>query len=197
MLSSITPLGERGRNNRWWVTVTAYVAGSTMGGAAIGALLGTVGAVVPRAPLAALGVLAAVASLGLLAEAGVGGLRLPTNHRQVNERWLDTYRGWVYGVGFGFQLGLGVVTIVTSAITYLALAAALLVHSTAGGVAVGTAFGLARALPVLLTASARHPAALRDLHRRNQRWGAAGRRLALGGQALALGVCIVAIMVLA
>src|SRR4051794_8835869 len=170
MLSSITPLGERGRNNRWWLTVVAYIAGSAVGGATIGAVFGALGTLLPRWPKAALGALAVAALLGLLAELGVGGLRLPTNHRQVNERWLDTYRGWVYGVGFGFQLGLGVATIVTSAATYLTIAAALLVHSVAGGLAIGATFGLGRALPVLLTATARHPAGLQHLHRRSERW---------------------------
>ena len=66
-------------------------------------------------------------------ELGVGGAHLPTNHRQVNERWLDDYRGWVYGIGYGFQLGMGVVTIVTSATTYLAFLAAFLSHSVLGG----------------------------------------------------------------
>ena len=36
MLGSITPLGERGRGSRWWVTVTAYVLGSTLAGVALG-----------------------------------------------------------------------------------------------------------------------------------------------------------------
>ena len=35
--------------------------------------------------------------------------------RQVNEDWMARYRGWAYGAGFGLQLGLGVVTIVTTA----------------------------------------------------------------------------------
>ena len=33
----------------------------------------------------------------------------------VHEQWLTRYRGWVYGVGFGAQLGFGLVTIITSA----------------------------------------------------------------------------------
>ena len=30
-----------------------------------------------------------------------------TPRRQVNEDWIGRYRGWVYGAGFGAQLGLG------------------------------------------------------------------------------------------
>ncbi|HZE04135.1 MAG TPA: hypothetical protein VE127_02860, partial [Solirubrobacteraceae bacterium] len=46
MLASITPLGERGRHSRWGLTVTAFLLGATLAGAAAGAALGTVGSVV-------------------------------------------------------------------------------------------------------------------------------------------------------
>ena len=40
MLTSITPLGERGRGHRYAVTMTAYVLGCLLGGATTGVLLG-------------------------------------------------------------------------------------------------------------------------------------------------------------
>src|SRR6185437_7828188 len=58
---------------------------------------------------------------------------VPGPRRQVDERWLDQYRGWVYGDGYGAQLGLGVPTIVSSAATYVALLAAFLTASTGAG----------------------------------------------------------------
>src|SRR6476659_6395993 len=183
MLSSITPLGERGRSNRWVVTVVAYIAASSFGGALLGGVLGAAGTLLPRAPDAALAALALVALAGLVIELSGTQFPLPTNHRQVNERWLDEYRGWVYGLGYGFQLGVGVVTIVTSAATYLTFVAAFLCHSVVGGVAIGLTFGLVRTLPVLLTAPVHSPAALRGLLRRNARWAGRARQLALGGQA--------------
>src|SRR4051794_20239795 len=141
MLSSITPLGERGRHNRWWLTAVAYVAGSIVGGAVMGALSGALGGLVRRTtgddgPLDGrwpLALLATFAIVGLLADLSVAGLRVPTIRRQVDERWLTSYRGWVYGVGYGFQLGLGVVTIVTSAATWVTLAVAALTGSWLGG----------------------------------------------------------------
>lgn len=192
MLSSITPLGERGRANRWWLTVTAFVIGSLAGGALIGAALGAVGGALqglaaddgtvdPGVPL---GLLAVAALAGALVDLGVGGARVPGLRRQVDERWLDSYRGWVYGVGYGFQLGTGVVTIITSAATWVVLVAALLTGSLVGGLVVGAVFGLARSLPLFLTARVRHAAALRDLHFRNQRWAAPARVAAVGGQGL-------------
>jgi hypothetical protein len=198
MLSSITPLGERGRNNRWWLTTAAYAIGSVLGGASIGGLCGAVGwlaaapfggagslpATVPLAVLAAVGV------LGALADLGAGRLRVPSIQRQVNENWIGTYRGWVYGIGFGYQLGLGVATIVTSAITWVALTAAVLTGSVLGGVIVGATFGLARAAPLLLAARVRHPGALRALHRRNQRFAPTARGLAIGAQVAVVGVAL-------
>ena len=195
MLSSITPLGERGRNNRWGLTVTAYVLGSSVGGSAIGAALGMFGSVLPRSPRLALGLLAGAATIGATTELRPIAVKLPTNHRQVNERWLDEYRGWVYGLGYGFQLGLGLVTIVTSAATYLTFLAAFLCHSIPGGLAIGATFGVARALPVLLTAPVRHPTALRRLLGRNAAWAPVARRIAVGGQLCAMLVAILAMIV--
>ena len=64
-------------------------------------------------------ILALLAALGLAADLRLGGLRLPGPRRQVDERWLHRYRGWVYGVGFGFQLGFGLLTVVTTSTVYL------------------------------------------------------------------------------
>ena len=47
MLSSISPLGERARSSRWWLTTTAYLVGSLAGGLALGALASLLGALVP------------------------------------------------------------------------------------------------------------------------------------------------------
>ena len=47
MLTSISPLGERARGNRWSLTVTWLVAGTLVGGASLGAVLGAAGRAVP------------------------------------------------------------------------------------------------------------------------------------------------------
>ena len=79
----------------------------------------------------------------------------------MNEDWLATYRGWVYGIGFGAQLGLGFATIVESSLTWVAFACALGSGSAAAGALIGATFGIARALPVLAMARTHDPAALR------------------------------------
>jgi hypothetical protein len=164
MLASITPLGERGRGASWRRTVTAYVVASTIGGAAMGALLGLVGDLLSIGhtawPVAVGGAVALVAAALDLAG------RLPTLRRQVDETWMNSYRDWVYGAGFGLQLGLGAMTIVTSASLYLVWVAELLTGNAAVGALVGAAFGLSRALPLVGTRRIMTADVLRSAQRR-------------------------------
>ena len=162
MLASIHPLGERARGQRYAVTATAYIVGSVLGAASLGFLVGGLGGLVfdGRAALARL-IGFGVIALGAAGIEAAGG-RVPSWHRQVNEDWLTAYRGWVYGAGFGFQLGLGVVTIVTTAAVYLTWLGACLSGGPATGAAIGAAFGLSRALPVLAGSTIQTPKALRD-----------------------------------
>lgn len=153
MLSSIHPLGERAKGNRYGVTLASYLLGSLAGGVVLGLALGLMGSllreVVDPAPAAM--ALGAVCTTAFLVDRGRWRSRIPSWHRQVNEDWLAEFRGWVYGSGFGFQLGLGVVTIIPSAIFYAVIAAGLLVGSVPGAVLIGGVFGLVRGL-VLMTA---------------------------------------------
>ncbi|HUG83139.1 MAG TPA: sulfite exporter TauE/SafE family protein [Euzebya sp.] len=160
MLSSISPVGEHTRQQRWGVTVTAYLLGSVIGGSVVGALAGGIGqlaltGVAADLRLAALGV---VALVGLALDATVG---VPTRHRQVDERWLTSYRGWVYGGGFGLQLGTGVATIIPSSVVYALWIGALLTASVALGAIAGAVFGLVRGLPLLLAGRIRNVSGLR------------------------------------
>ncbi len=194
MLGSISPVGEASRNQRWWLTATAYAAASVTAGAFLGLLLGSLGtpaftAVPSRVRLMALCVMAV---LGAAADAGVFGGRIPSWHRQVDERWLTTYRGWVYGAGFGAQLGAAVTTIVTSASTYALLGAALLAGSWRGGLAIGVVFGAARALPLLLMAPVRTADRLYAVTRRVADAEPLARRLTVACQGALAGVALLA-----
>ncbi len=186
MLASINPLGERARDRRWGVTVAAYLLSSTAAAALFGAILGTVGYALPLGPGATAVAVLTLSALALAVDLGLGGLRLPTVHRQVDKDWLDRYRGWVVGLGFGFQLGLGVVTIVNTAAVYLTLALALLTGSAAAGAVVGTTFGLVRALIILVVAPVRRPDQLRLALRRMHAWRTLSQRAGIAVQALFL-----------
>ncbi len=199
MLSSITPLGERGRRARWPVTVAFYITGSVLGGVLVGAMAGGLGQLLSsfvRLPLTSGLVIVAVAAL-VCAAMDTDRLRghLPTIHRQVNEDWLDTYRSWVYGTGFGLQLGMGVVTIVTTAAVYLLGLVALLSGSIWVGLSIGALFGLARALPALRLRSVTTPDRLASLFRRLSAAEPHARATTIAGQAtVALAAATVAVM---
>ena len=162
MLSSIHPLGERARGNRWIVTISAFAAGSVVGGAAVGAILGGVGSTfAPRADTALL----IVGALALIA----GGLDLigvpaPGPERQVNERWIGNLRGWVYGFGFGVQLGAGVSTFVVTWAVWVLLVAEALSGSPGTGALVGGVFGLTRAAAPLAAGWIDRPSRLTRFH---------------------------------
>ncbi len=118
-----------------------------------------------------------IAICGLAAAVDGTGRRPPwPAHRQVDDGWMVRYRGWVYGAGFGFQLGLGVVTIVTTAAVPAAWLLALLTGSPVAGAAVGLAFGLSRGLPVLANAGVDTPGRLWSFQRRFQAGEAAAHR---------------------
>src|SRR3954469_13663582 len=190
MLGSINPLGERARGSRWGVTASWFAVAALVAGAASGLALGAIGSAVvgsvdPTARLVAFGVLVLA---GAALDFGVGGVRLPSIRRQVNEDWLGRYRGWVVGAGFGAQLGMGVATIVTTSAVYATLAAAVLVASPAAGLIVGAAFGAARAASIAAAAGADDPASVAALDVRFRRWEGPARIAAVAAQAtLAIG----------
>jgi|SRR5690348_10122228 sulfite exporter TauE/SafE len=182
MLGSITPLGERSRGRRWGATVTAFAIGAVGAGAALGAVLGAAGSLVPASRTVRLEALAVVLVVALLVDV-LPGVRAPGPRRQVNEEWLGRYRGWVIGVGFGVQLGLGVTTIVSTAAVYATGAAAFLAGSVPAGAFVGGAFGAARAATLVASGRVREPLALAVLDRRLEAWERPARLAAIAAQA--------------
>lgn len=191
MLASITPLGQRGRGASWRRTVAAYFVASVVGGALVGVLLGFLGDLAWRAAPPAYALLAVgVAALGIATLDLTGRVTGP--RRQVDENWLTQYRDWVVGLGYGFQLGVGGLTIITSATVYLTWLLELLTARPVAGAAVGAVFGLARALPLLTTRGVVDPDSLRAAHRR---WQAAALpvRRAAAATAAAVGVTLLVV----
>jgi hypothetical protein len=193
MLSSITPLGERSRRQRFVVTAVFLLIGASLAGAALGALLGALGAqlaIGSSERLAALGVAAALGLSGdLLLPGGV-----PTHLRQVDERWLHRYRGWVYGLGFGGQLGLGVATVVTTSAVYLTILGEALAPSIVAGAVIGAIFGCIRGASVLLVAYVDTPARLLDFHRRVSTLERPAAAVTLTTQAILAAVAIAVVL---
>jgi len=193
MLSTITPLAERTRGHRFGVTAIWFVVGATAGGATLGAGTALLAAVVGTFldPTSA-GVMAAAFLLAMIAAASdlrVFGRGLPYHCRQVNELWLNRYRAWVYGAGFGWQIGVGVATFIMTAGIYLLIALAALTASPAAAFGIGVLFGFTRGLAVIPARRITTPESLRSFHRRFDALGPVTRHAMI---AVEVGVAVVA-----
>ena len=167
MLSSLNPMGERARGQRWAVTVVSFTVGSLAGGALVGLVLGTIGLLVPVGANAVVAVLAAGSVAAITAD--LAGPTPPSLRRQVDRTWMTGFRGWVYGLGYGAQLGSGVTTYISSWTTWLMLVAMLLAPDPRAAVLFGIGHGLVRGLSVWTTARIHDPGALRGHHHRLHR----------------------------
>lgn len=190
MLSSLTPMTEAGRGNRFAVTAGWFVAGGVVGGISLG-LLAAVGAAVvaavdlPLTTRAAIGAALAVATAAV--DLGLTGIGLPIFKRQVNDAWLRTYRSWVYGAGFGWQIGFGFATYIMTAGVILTAALAVVSGAPALALAACTTFGLVRGMAVLVGRGATSPDRLAAVHARLDRWAGTSRPAAAAVQVLAAG----------
>jgi len=169
MLSTITPMAERTRGRHWWVTVGWFVAGATIGGIGLG-VVGAVGALgvsaIGTTATTALAIAVAAALSAAAMDLGVAGPELPHHRRQVDEQWLDQYRGWVYGFAFGAQIGSGLATYIMTAGVYLTVVLTALTGEPVAALAIGALFGFARGLAILLGLRLTTPDRLRRFHRR-------------------------------
>jgi cytochrome c biogenesis protein CcdA len=188
VLASITPLGERGRNSRYAVTAIAFVAGATGGGALLGTIFGALGSasLTEISAKGRLGILAVVIAMTFVAELW----RLPTIRRQVNEEWMHAYRGWVYGFGYGAQLGAGVTTIVTTGAIYAMLVAEALTTHVGYGASIGTIFGFTRGITLLAGAAIRTPRGLVTLDAALRRGERPASWMARSGQVAVALICL-------
>jgi hypothetical protein len=193
MLSTITPIGEQRRGARFawtasWFALGALAGGFTLGGLAAG-LAAAVRAADPTSGQVA-GVAAFLAALTLASDLRIGGFRLPWHHRQVNELWLDRYRPWLYGVGFGWQIGCGFATYIMTAAVSLMVGLAALGASPAMALLVCASFGLVRGIAVFLGAGTKTPVALRAFHRRFDELAPLARGVAIAAEVLTLVVAL-------
>ncbi|CAN5779568.1 hypothetical protein BH10ACT1_BH10ACT1_09400 [soil metagenome] len=188
MLSSITPMTEAGRGNRFGVTAGWFVLGGALGGLSLGliAAAGAAGlAAVDPSTSVLLGAGALIAAVTASIDLGLFGVELPIFKRQVNDAWLRQYRSWAYGAGFGWQIGFGVATYIMTAGVFLTIALAVLSASPLLAVVIGVTFGLVRGSAVFIGRSATTPAALGRVHERLDAAGPAARTAAAGIQVVA------------
>ena len=183
MLSSIHPLGERTRGHRWGGTATWYVVGSMLGGAMVGATFGLAGVALEAVASPGETAVLVAATVVLVAAAvfDVTGMPLPSPERQVDETWMNRYRPWVYGGGYGFQLGTGLMTFVKTASVYALWVLVVLAGSLPLGAAVGAWFGLVRGSALLSVVGVTDPTRLRRYFRRMAALAPAARIVGIAG----------------
>ncbi len=197
MLSQITPLAESGRGYKFASTARWFIAGATLGGVTLGCAIAGAAIAFAGASVSTNTALVVTAGLSLACasvDARLFGFGPPFLRRQVNQDWLSNYRSWVYGGGFGWQIGVGVTTYVMTAAVALTFAIGALTGNVLAALAIGAMFGLARGLAVLLTRRVRTPAELIAFHRRFDAWGEPVRQSVIGVQ---LVVAVVAAWIVA
>ena len=173
MLSTITPITEQGRGRRYAATVPWYLLGALAGGATLGGVAALVSIPVGASAIPEMTVFAIIglfAVVSIFSDLGVKGFRLPRHRRQVDRLWLDHYRSWVYGTGFGWQIGVGLATYIVTTAVYLTVLIAVLTGSPIQALAIGLMFGGLRGLAIFLGVRATTFEKLHALHRGLTRW---------------------------
>jgi hypothetical protein len=196
MLSTITPIAERSRDHRFWVTAAWFMVGATVGGLTLGAGAAVFAALLDSAvdlsTTTAVAIASLLAAIAAASDLRLFGLRIPFHCRQVNELWLNRYRPWVYGAGFGWQIGVGIATFIMTSGIYLMIALAILTKSPAAALGIGTLFGIVRGLGVVPARRITTPESLNAFHRRFDALEPITRR---GMIAVEVGVCAAAALV--
>jgi hypothetical protein len=176
MLSSLNPVSEQARGHRFWITAGWYLLGSIAGGGVLGACCAVAAwgshRLDPSAAVTWTLVLVA-ALVAAASDARLGGWSLPVHPRQVDERWLTSYRRWLYASGYGVQIGIGFATYIMTAGVYLMAALAVLSGRPLAALGAGLGFGLVRGLGIAVTGLARDPEGLRTLLGRIDSWSGA------------------------
>jgi len=196
MLSTVTPVAERARGHRYGATATWFVIGATVGGATLAlgvALLAGLVDAFDVSESARLTIAAVTAALATASDLRVFGFHLPLHTRQVNDEWLARFRPWVYGAGFGWQIGVGFATYIMTGGLYLMVVLAALTGDPVVAFAVVTGFGFVRGLAVLLSARLDTPAKVFAFHRRFDAMGPWTRAAMIALEGAVIGVATVAV----
>lgn len=150
MVQTITPVVHGGR--RGWVgSVAAHTVGATASAAALGAVLGGIGALA-GAPWGRPGliVVAAIAATYAVRELARVPIPLPNLRRQVPEWWRTFFPPAVASLLYGLGLGVGFLTYLSFGSLVAVGAVALISGRPLEGLAMVAPFGLARGLSVLV-----------------------------------------------
>ncbi len=196
MLSTITPMAERSRGRNWAATSAWFLGGAVLGGATLGLAAAALAALVGLLSLTTTAALVLAALLAVVAvglDMGLLGTEMPHHRRQVDEVWLDQYRSWVYGAGFGWQIGTGLATYIMTAAVYLTVGLAALTGRPVVAFGLCMLFGLTRGMAIFLGARLTDPERLRVFHRRFEAAGPTVKWVVIGLQSVVAVVAAAAV----
>ena len=151
MVGSILPVvyGARQRGNRataHWI----HLGGSVLAAAAFGACLAAAGDVIGLSPALGAGIAASVAAAYVLRALDLVRIPAPERGKQVPAAWRVTLPANLTAALYGGALGVGVVTHIWALTMYPILTWVALGTLPIGGAIVWSAYGLGRALPVMV-----------------------------------------------
>ncbi|MEK6225513.1 MAG: hypothetical protein AABM40_04375 [Chloroflexota bacterium] len=148
-----------------YVLAVIYLAGTSVGAAAVGAIAGLLGEFIhlPRllGPVGGFASVALVAILALAADFRLPPLPPLYLRRQVPSIWWTRRRRGVTALMWGVQLGVAPLTYMPSAVFYLLLWCALLLGPLLGAVALA-GYGVARGINLVLVLLRSNAGRLRD-----------------------------------
>jgi hypothetical protein len=131
--------------------VSAYIASLIGGAAVVGVGLAVVGSTIPPfQDRAAVSVMVAVQGVLVLREMGIARIPLPERHWAVPRHWQCTLPPLKASAGYGLLLGSGVATRIPSSSFYGLLGWTLIDGHPVWAFGWFAAFGVGRAVPVLL-----------------------------------------------
>ena len=152
MVETIGLAGDEGRRRTTLAACTTFVPGAVLGGIATFGLLSLLGAAVHGAGGEVAYLVAAVIAVAA-AVAEARGVRIaPQIRRQLPEGWRWTMPLPLAAALYGILLGLGFTTFVLSFGVWALAGISLAVGDPTAGLVIGAAFGVGRALPVLIVA---------------------------------------------
>lgn len=152
MVETLTPAGCGGRH-RQVAAVVMFTVASVTAAAAVGGLLGWVGAIIGHQRILLAGA-ALIAVLAALREAGILRVAVPDIKRQVPEHWRRTLPLPVWTTGYGAILGSGFGTYQPAATYWTTLGAVTAMGKPLAGAACLGIFGLTRGVMVVAPGSA-------------------------------------------
>lgn len=152
MIGQITPLVKAAEERAWYTAVAGHLVGAVLSAGLLGLTVGGLGGALgfPGRGTLAIFVVGGICLVCAISDAGLLGSWRPSLARQTPKWMLSEFGPFWGGLAWGGDLGQGWTTRLESAGYFALIAWVLLLGGPAYGAIVLGAFGLGRALPVLV-----------------------------------------------